>query len=109
MEASVIVAARLFSMISIDEIDFCISPGRCIEWKEGPLVEAIKAEFQISKVEGREMLPKIFKVVNLARLAGIKVGRTSNWLIIFPRKETKSLFHYVEFIELHRASSRAVV
>ena len=110
VEASVILAARLLSMISIGEIDFCISPGRTVAWQQGPLFEAIRSEFPISKLDETDSLPKIFKAVNLERFAGIKVCWTSNLAdhLSLEGDEVR-LFHQISFLELHKESSRSAI
>lgn len=108
-EATIILAARLLSMLSIGEIDNCIPPGRTVIWQQGPLRESIATGFPASKIEESENLPKIFKATNLKKFAGIEVRWTNNLADHLSMEgDEVRIFHHVSFLELHRAGARLV-
>jgi hypothetical protein len=114
LDGSINLAARLWLMLSIGELENCLTPGPTIHWDEGCLNDAIKTELSptIPNTFNRTddtTLPKSFNALNLERIGGIRICWTSNLAehLIMKDDDTRVLiFHQASFLRFHRDANR---
>lgn len=113
LDGSIVLAARLFLMLSIGVIKFSSPPGQLVPWTETTIPAALGVAFPYPSGLPQECsrIPKVFTAANLDIIAGIKVCWTSNLADHLSMKEDESsvmLFHHVSFLKLHREAKLLV-
>ncbi len=110
--ASIILAARLWLVISIGTFQHSQTPGRIVPWGEGALTDSIGEAFRVSSsCTDIVKFPKSFNAASVERVAGIKICWTSNLAdhLSMEDDDTKvMMFHQMSFLELHRNPRRLV-
>jgi hypothetical protein len=110
--ASIVLAARLFLMLSIGEIEFSSPPGQLVHWKTNTVDSALDEAFnQRSSFSSLMRIPQVFTALNLEIIAGIKICWTSNLADHLLLKEDESsvmIFHHATFLKLHQISELSV-
>lgn len=103
LDATIFLAARILSTLSIGEIDNCLPPRKTVLWDHGTtLLDSILTEFLGSTIAGVDKIPKNFKAANLEKFANIKVHWTSNLADqLSMGVDEVRIFHHVSFRELH--------
>lgn len=112
LDASIILAARLWLVISIGTFQHSQTPGEIVPWADSTLTDSVGKGFRVSS-SCTEIVkfPKSFTAANVERVAGIKVCWTSNFADHLSMKDDDSkvmLFHQMSFLELHRDQRRFV-
>lgn len=103
VDVAITLAARLWSISSIDSLSPPFSTGYSIEWKTGSLHSTLIRHFQPSSTE-KGKLPSSFTAEKLDRIAGIKIRWTGNLLDHLKMTDDDSavyIFHQVSFMALH--------
>lgn len=112
LDASIILAARLWLVISIGTFQHSQTPGSIVPWGEGALTDSVARAFCVrSSCVDIVKFPKSFNAANVERVAGIKICWTSNLADHLSMKDDDTevlLFHQVSFLELHRNQRRFV-
>jgi hypothetical protein len=112
IDESITLVARLWLMLSIGDLRYCLSPSQGISWGDGKLQDVVNAQFSPAwSLNDEVKLPKSFTALNLERMAGIRIGWTSSFEdhLMMQDDDTKVLlFHHVSFLELHKSSKRSV-
>lgn len=110
IENALTLAARIWSISTIGDLQQCLSFGSKVTWSSGTLGDTLKYYYLSSpKPVESVKIPKIFNAVNLNRIAGIKICWTSNLLDHLQMTDddrTVHIFHLVSFLKLHKTVER---
>jgi hypothetical protein len=110
IEDALILAARIWSLSTIGDLQQCLSFGSTVTWSSGTLGDTLKRYYLSSSQPVESIkIPKIFNAVNLDRIAGIKICWTSNLLDHLQMTDdyqTVHIFHLVSFLKLHKTVER---
>lgn len=112
IQSALILAARIWSLSTVGELDKCLSSGESVSWDSGTLGNTLKKHYlQPPYCAETTRIPKIFKAVNIVRMTGIKIRWTSNLLDHLKMTEddtTVSIFHRASLLKLHKRARRYV-
>jgi hypothetical protein len=110
IENALILAARIWSISTIGDLQQCLSFGSTVPWSSGTLRDTLKHYYLPSPVPVESVkIPKIFNAVNLNRIAGIEICWTSNLLDHLQMTDddkTVHIFHLATFLKLHQIVER---
>lgn len=111
LDASIDLAARVWLMVSIGTLQHTLTPGQVLTWNnDDTLADTVeKALWSEPQLLEKIKIPTFFTAANLERIAGIRVGWTSNLAdhLSLTEDDTKiSLFHQASFLQLHKHSKR---
>jgi hypothetical protein len=110
IENALILAARIWSISAIGDLQQCLSFGSTVPWSSGTLRDILKNYYFPSPMHVESVkIPKIFNAVNLNRIAGIEICWTSNLLDHLQMTDddkTVHIFHLATFLKLHKIVER---
>ena len=111
LNASLTLAARLWSSMSIDSIPHCLTPGYYVSWNNDEHFNDVLGKAFCPKPQSTESitLPKVFTAANIEMIAGIKVQWSSNLadhLVLKDDDSKVTIFYHASFLELSRNPNR---
>lgn len=106
---SIDLAARIWLTLSIGTLPNTLSPGTSVTWNDGPLSSTVHSLWSLPRLSDSIKLPKSFHAANIEKIAGIKIGWTSNLVdhLRLEDDDTKVLiYHQLSYLELHQGDRR---
>lgn len=111
LNASLTLAARSWSSVSIDSSKHFLTPGYFVCWnRDQCLGDVLSKEFSSTPQTTETVkLPRVFTAVNLEKIAGIQVQWSSNLadhLVLKDDDKKVIVFHQASFLTLSKNSKR---
>lgn len=109
LNASLTLAARIWSSVAIDSLQHFFIPGYFTRWDSDQCLSDALGKELCPKPQTHETvkLPKVFTAANLEKIAGIQVQWTSNLADHLALKDDDKIvmfFHQASFLELSKKS-----
>ena len=112
LDISITLAARLWLMVHIGNLEHCWTPGQSVVWEDGQLADSVATKLSPNyNATDKIQLPKAFNAPNLERIAGIRIHWTNNLADHLSMTEDDTrlwLFHHISFLGLHKECGRWV-